>query len=300
MAGGRNSPALFELIREKTGLAPPAAARPAAPSAPTPSPSATVEASPKRVPSSPPPKAPVIEAIGAAPTGAADPRPLAAKPIRSGVRHFSISTTAIGFALAGVVLLFVIAYSAGYRLGFRKGEDGATKELGSSVPLTDPLKNRDIPVNPKLMADNKGSQPQPKPEARKPAPTPTAPSSTGPVQPAGPPQAAFGTDPRVAGQNYLVLAAKIDRETAERAMAFFKDNGVALFALPVAKSGGGSNNAGPCTLYAMQGLTPEMVRSRSPERTELEDKVHRLGKVWQKEHKGQTDFSQTYWEKKKP
>ena len=83
---------------------------------------------------------------------------------------------------------------------------------------------------------------------------------------------------------------------ADRAVTFLSENGVRAFAVPVAKTGSSANNAS-YTLYALQGITREELRARAPIRTDLEEKVARLGKIWQKEHKGQTDFSKTYWDK---
>ena len=99
----------------------------------------------------------------------------------------------------------------------------------------------------------------------------------------------------MAGLNYLVIALKLDKETGERAAAFLKENGVDAFL--VASSGTSANNPGSYTLYGRPGITREELRSRAQVRTELEAKVARLGKVWQKDHKGKMDFSQTYWEK---
>jgi hypothetical protein len=43
-------------------------------------------------------------------------------------------------------------------------------------------------------------------------------------------------------------------------------------------------------VYARQGISREQMRPRPTERTELEDRVKRLGKIWQKEHKGGNRF----------
>jgi hypothetical protein len=50
-------------------------------------------------------------------------------------------------------------------------------------------------------------------------------------------------------------------------------------------------------VYALQGVSREQMLAKTPEKTELEDRVKRLGKIWQKDHKGGTDFSQFYWAK---
>jgi len=40
-----------------------------------------------------------------------------------------------------------------------------------------------------------------------------------------------------------------------------------------------------------------MLRANAAVKTDLQDRVTRLGKIWQKEHKGQSDFSRWYWDK---
>jgi hypothetical protein len=50
-------------------------------------------------------------------------------------------------------------------------------------------------------------------------------------------------------------------------------------------------------VYAAEGITREQFKARTAERTQLEDAVQRLGKRWQKEHKGQADFSTAWWDK---
>lgn len=250
MPGARPGPALFELLRDKTGT------RPSAPVPPAPtSPAAHNPAPP--APSMPPPSAPVFAA-----------------------QRISVSTSTLWLALGGLILVLLIIWAIAYSLGHNRGESSALRDFKGSAPITEPLHN-DIPVNPKLVSPAPKTSPV----------SPAAPAVTGST---GPTPGAPSGDPRIAGYNYLTIASRLDKETADRAVSFLSENGVPAFA--VAKPGSAANNA-LYTVYALKGITREMLRARAPERTELEEKVARLGKTWQKEHKGQTDFSKTFWDK---
>lgn len=210
-------------------------------------------------------------------------------------RPVTLTTGSLLLALPVILVVGFVIWGVAYNRGFNKGEQGVTKDLNLTPgTVNDPLKGT-IPANPNLISDGGRSsgQPAPRGEVKNPVP---APQSGG----ARTPPAAITGDPRVLGLNYLILASRMDKESAERAAAFLTENGVPAFIVSVAKSGSAANNPGPYTLYAQQGITAEQYKARTPERTELEAKVARLGKVWQKEHRGQTDFSQTLWEKKKP
>src|SRR5205085_11509481 len=98
-------------------------------------------------------------------------------------------------------------------------------------------------------------------------PGPTG-STAPPPAPTGPTVGATGGDPRIAGFNYLTIASKLDKDTAERAVAFLNENGVKAFAVPVARTGSTANNPSSYTLYALQGITREELRARAPVRTD--------------------------------
>lgn len=267
MAGGKHSPALFELLRDKTGTRE-GSPRPAAPAVPRPVVQASVPA----------PVRPVVERgeESSAPVG---PQAIDFK------RPVTVTMFSVWLAVAGVIVVGLVLWMAAYKLGFNKGEGKAIKDLGGTISpnggaITEPLRNEPIPVNPRLITK---SPPAPKP-----------PEGGGENKPAAPVTPAAGDGQRVAGLNYLVIATKLDKETADRAAGFLTENGVPAL---VVRSGGAANNTPSYTLYGQQGITREQLRARDPVRTELEAKVAKLGKTWQKEHKGRTDFSQTYWEK---
>lgn len=277
MPGGRHSPALFELIRDKTGSAPakpaPQPAQPAPAAAPQPIPAAKPAPAPR----------PVVHI---------EPQPLEnspADPGRPATRTITLTTSLISMTVFAALVIGIGIWAVAYRSGFSRGESNALRDLNlpSNGGLKDPLKSPAIPVNPDLLATTGSTG----------ATTPRGQSATPPAPPR--PAAATG-DTRVVGLNYLVLALKMDKESAERAAAFFAENGVQTIMIPVANSGRTANNPGSYALYAATGITPEEYKSRAPVMTELKEKVTRLGKTWQRQHRGSTDFSDTYWERKKP
>jgi hypothetical protein len=298
---GRPGPALFELIKDKTGTAgtsqqqasaipvmPPRPRAPEPSAAPVPPPA--VPSPPPAVSSPPPAPPPAAASEDSMPRE----RPKAwvtereGSPIDLG-RPITISPSALWWAVAGVVVWTFLIWGVAWTVSARREAERANRQFAAAGIVRDPLKSgsEPIPVNPTLISNS------PKP----PPPRPTGASeSARPAPAAAPPAAPTGTgDARVPGLNYLMLASRLDRETADRMVSFLGQNGVR--AVAVAKGSGGANNPGPYTVYALDGITREMYRARSPERTDLEDKVRRLGKTWQKDHKGGTDFATATWEK---
>jgi hypothetical protein len=288
---GRPGPALFELIRDpNTGTA--AASRQQASAVPVMAPRPMIEAAPVAELPAPPPM-PVVRPIPDAerPRAWVTERDSGGPGVELG-RSIPITTYAIGLAAAGLLGVLVVVGALSYKSGYRHGEADTLKAFGltgQQQAVKDPLKTQPIPVNPNLL-------PQPTGRA---AASPAAPPSTAekPSAPTPAPTIVPGTDPRVPGHNYYTLASKVDRESAERMVDFLSQNGVGAFAVPVAKGSGSANNPGSFTVYALPGFTGEQMRARVPEKTDLEDRVHRLGKVWQKQHKGQTDFATAWWDK---
>lgn len=182
---------------------------------------------------------------------------------------------AVGAAILAAFAIWVIAWLAGKH----RGEQDSLRDFkGASPGITEPLRNpTDIPLNKGLVT------PGTSPQLPKTSTEPPIGSETG--------------DPRVAGLNYLVITSRLDREAASRIVNFLSENALPAIAVAVVKGTPGANNPPTYTVYALQGITRDQYRSRAPQRTELEDKVTRLGKTWQKDHKGQTNFSQFNWEK---
>jgi hypothetical protein len=107
----------------------------------------------------------------------------------------------------------------------------------------------------------------------------------------------LATDPREAGLNYLALAT-LPRADAEAAIAFLAQNGLQVIGVPVDRARAATNNPGPARLYALPGLSRD--EFRGPAKEAMERAVTRLGAVWQREHRGSSNFARPGWEKFQP
>jgi hypothetical protein len=118
-------------------------------------------------------------------------------------------------------------------------------------------------------------------------------------------------DPRIPGNNYLIVA-KMPAKHAEKAVAFLTDNGVPVLAFPDKKIAEGSATAskelakavsdnGLFFVIAAEGIpSGQRWRESEKKRLELQDKVVRLGLRFKREQKIPEDFSQSFWELKRP
>ncbi len=180
---------------------------------------------------------------------------------------------------AGVIALCVLTWSAAYEAGKSEAKDERARELRlQSSGVSDPL-NSDLPLNTGLVK-----------QAPAPAPAIAAPG-------AAPTQANTG-DPREPGKNYLQLITT-DRREAEGIVKFLGENGVAAFMIGVDGGGSTAKNPARFTVLASRGITREELQARVPARTELEQAIDRLGRIWKGERRGSTDFSGKIWSKHK-
>jgi hypothetical protein len=239
----------------------------------------------------PPPRPIVVNAPDTRPEAAEAPSPLPrepwadepASPRGLGLqRRFNISISIMLLAAAGVIGLSVLTWSAAYEAGKSEAKAEAARELrlqSSGSAVRDPL-NSDLPLNPGLVK-----------QASVPAPAPGGSTTV-------PPSPAHGGDPREAGKNYLQLITT-DRREAEGIVKFLGENGVAAFMIGVDGGGSTAKNPARFTVLASRGITREELQARVPARTELEQAIDRLGKVWKGERRGSTDFSGKIWSKHK-
>lgn len=195
-------------------------------------------------------------------------------------RRFHVSLSAALLAGMGVIALCVLVWSVAFDVGRNEAEEAARRDLRLQAGggIRDPL-NTDLPLNPGLV----------RPETR-PSPPPTSASN-----PPTPPAAAVG-DPREVGKNYLQLVTT-DRAEAEALVQFLGENGVPAFMLPLDGTGGAANNRARFTVFCSRGITGDEFRARAPARTELDEAIGRLGRVWRNERRGSTDFSGRIWSK---
>ncbi len=188
------------------------------------------------------------------------------------------------YGVAGLVVLLIVTWAVAYKVAHGRGEDQAVKDLGLGGTIKEPGRES-IPVNPNLV-NNELKAPEPK------APQPERKPKVDPP----PPAPAAGTEPRVVGLNYYLLASGLDKDGAQKIADFLTENGLQS-AAAVDRKPTGSNNPGSYVVFVTRGIKPEEYKTRAAARTEVETQVSRLGKVWQKERKGKTDFSQAYWQR---
>ncbi len=305
MAGGRSTPALFELVGRSGGGSrrdPSGAAAPTAGGAPA-----------RAAPPGPvSPAKPVVEVKAVAPVA---PRVVESRPApaeggdgggerswartrgRPAVldpgRRVSTSMAAVWLGLAGVVVLVIVVWAAAYSLGRdrERGEWVRNLDAGGGPPR-DPLVEG-LPVNPSLL----GTTAAPAAEASGAGGVGVMPDPGTVVE-----QPAAGSDGRVAGRNYLAVAT-LDEASAWEAAEFLTANGVKAIAVRrVDRSGSGANNPARFTVYVLEGggIGSNEFRARQAEREALVAQVGRLGRVWVEEHGGGSDFSRTQWEKYVP
>lgn len=106
-------------------------------------------------------------------------------------------------------------------------------------------------------------------------------------------------DPRERGLNYCVLAT-LSGPDAKRAIDFLAENGVEAIGLPVDGRGRSGNNLDSPLTYqviALPGITREEYAQKRTARSNLEANVTRLGQIWQREHRGTSNFARFGWTK---
>jgi hypothetical protein len=277
MGGRRTTPPLFEL------LGGPVAERAMRPSG-------FIEPSPKPKPPKQP-KEPKEPRQARQPKARPAPKEKREPWRLDSAKRISIPLNAVLIGAAGLITFAVFGYAIAWQFGYSSNKAKEQRFLDQLAPgetaVVDPLV-KDLPVNATLLGTNGAS-----PSAQAQSPT----GRTGTFIVAG---GRRTLDPRQAGLNYLQIAgasAKIDLAEAERVVAFFDRSGLEVVCIPVDRGRGGSNNARYFDVFVLQGVPSDQFKARQQERKDLERRVEQLGKVWQREHKGTTDFSGTLWAK---
>jgi hypothetical protein len=225
-----------------------------------------------------------------------------------------VPLNALYFGVAAVIVLCVGVLVFGVKWGraqaeaefeqYRLAESTAPKEPPAQSPLG-------LSVTPAMATPSAGTAAPPQ---SRPADAVSSRSGKPPERPAAPPSATPGGrpysgppiitakgllygDPRQTGLNYLHLAT-LQRPDAEAAVAFLSSNGQEAIAVPVDASGGSANNPNPTGKYvvvALPGITGEQWSKKMTARTNLEGQTARLGQVWQRDHKGSSNFAKPEW-----
>jgi hypothetical protein len=214
----------------------------------------------------------------------------AAGLLRQG-RHVSLSPTLLVLGFAGVCVAGVVLWTVGFSLGRSSGRSELLPMLSEAAAgagaVQDPLAAQ-LRVNPGLI--------EPAPPATSAAPRNAAPAppASGAIMVAG---GSTGADPRQPRTNYLALS-ELDASEARRAIEYFASRGVRLVGIPVAPGSDAAANRGRFRLYSLGLAVPSAEYSAMRAgREQHQAEVARLGSVWQREHGGTSNFSQTYWER---
>jgi hypothetical protein len=217
---------------------------------------------------------------------------------------------------AGWLLSLVIVWVLGNGWGESSAERRLAREMGRGAPVpTDPLRTEagsdDPPrtVAPQGPTDAEVNTPIAPERPRTSEPAPAAANSAAPgiavATDTGELLMALGRtdrDPRTPGLNYLVLAT-LDETEAVRAIRFLADAGLNCLGVPArgpVDRGREGGNTPSYRLVVLAGITGQDFREARPVRTRLEADVRRLGQVWQREHRGSSNFGKPAWEKFTP
>jgi hypothetical protein len=231
----------------------------------------------------------------------APPRPKAANPLGASVFKFKwrkpvmLNTSLLLLIVAGALVLVVLVWVGAYTLGSKDGEAKTLADKGLSAPgVVDPLKAEHVPLNNRLVSpeptQRQSSGTGTRGTAKVTTPHPPAPALPAPVAPGE----------IAAGLNYCIAASRLDKDQAERAAGFLRENGVPATPVQVVEGEwSGANNAGSWMVVVTRGITGKEYGSQAPARAEVEKQLARLGQMYAKDPKGRIDFGQFAWSKRK-
>ncbi|MBX3403924.1 MAG: hypothetical protein KF699_10990 [Phycisphaeraceae bacterium] len=201
----------------------------------------------------------------------------AAKPANSDTEmadgSLRLPTSTMLIVLAVLIAVVAVTWS----VAFRMGAQNEAAKMGEQFP--------EAPGTP-VVSGPQTSENRPPPS---PAPVPKPQPPEQKPAPAGPEP---GQDQRIPGHNYLYLGTLMERDAAA-GTAFLTQNGVPAFYVVDRVRAGGNNR--PCRMYAAMGVPSDRYSAMQRERDELVRKVEELGRRWQREHKGASDFRQPQW-----
>jgi hypothetical protein len=219
-------------------------------------------------------------------------------PVRAGMGRAggpSNRMTVIAFLAAAVVVLFIVVWTLAYKLGERQGQQSVLSHTDPSDAAVITGQNTD--QNPNIVL------PPGNPPAAVPDKTVKTPVERPPSKPVAPPTApAAGMppivqqDPRKPGNNYLELCP-LTWKDAEPAVRYLQANGIRATAIPNNKKVDPAkpepNN--PLLIIVDQPYASGNFKASQAERNALVAEIRRLGKKWQAEHKGASDFADPMW-----
>ncbi len=226
--------------------------------------------------------------------------------------------------LAGVLAVFFIVWTAAYSLGRHDERAGYRDRLAAerdegplvSDPLNQvadrgsPARSGSPPATDRPVTGGRTTEPTrqtpPPPREEPRAPVRTDPGAGQPAPAPGPTsvltaRGPVASDPREGGLNYLVIASSVVQEEALRVPGFLEEFGIPAIAVPnLDRSGRPANNPPRYTVVVLQGVPGNQFSARAEERRRLEQRIAQLGRVWQRERGGSTDFRDPLWSRYNP
>ena len=295
-SAGRRTTPLFDLVPEKSGAsAKLAAAADAASNAARGKPVIRVELEPspaveaEAAPQSRTPRASAEESRS--PVGTME-RTWAPDWLGGSLVRVPINAVSIGVAVG--IILVLVAWIFGVATGQSRAERDLARFDRQTPNITDPLvEGTDSGLN-----GGSANQPLDRPKTQVSKNPGTSKAAVGQTLTS---KGTLDGDPREAGLNYLALAV-LSAEDAASAIEFLSQNGLEAFGVPVDSGASKANNpipAGTYRLFAFPGVSSDEYKRRATKVTNLEAEAARLGSVWQKQHRGTSNFSRTQWEKYK-
>ncbi|TVQ61218.1 MAG: hypothetical protein EA378_09375 [Phycisphaerales bacterium] len=231
-------------------------------------------------------------------------------------------------SLAAVLAVLFLVWTAAYSMGRHDERSGYRDRLAADRdegPLvSDPLNQVadrgssgrtgstppppvDRPVTGGRSGEARQPTTTPREEPRPPTRTEASPAPGGSPAPATgatailTPGGGVASDPRESGLNYLVIASNVPQEEASRLPAFLDEFGIPAIAVPnLDRSGRPANNPPRYTVVVLQGVPGNQFSARAEERRRLEQRIAQLGRVWQRERGGSTDFRDPLWSRYNP
>lgn len=196
----------------------------------------------------------------------------------TGVR---LTPAIISLAIAALLVLFFGVWFFAFRMGEQKKAEDVKQFLDPNKGAASP-NGPTNPLNPQGGAASGNasggiSTPNPEPE---PALDPLA-------------------DPRKSGNNYLHIVT-LEAKEADRAVAYLAKNGVPAAVVPAKRVGNvdladaRAKNL-PLLVFALEPVASDQFTASKVKVQNLIEKVRQVGKKWQREEKGPSDFGEPSW-----
>lgn len=202
----------------------------------------------------------------------------------------------IWIGVACVLALLAAAWFFAFQMGIQKAEKDLIGRIDSGAPTSGTDGTGAGALTPTLVTP----QPAPTP-GQAPVNKPLLPVENAPVTADDGGNGIFSAenDPRQVGVNYLHIVSLAPAD-AEEAVGFLTKNGVRAGAVPdrrVDGRSGTANNPALLLVFVLEGVPSNRYTATAKERADLEQKVRTLGKQFQRDQRGASDFASPQWTK---